>query len=964
MRSFLQKNRWVIPATACLVSFIIALLSGVKGSKAEIILKADKDGNITWESEPTMATSGIRWETAGYLIYTTKTPDGDPKSSGLPFARILADEEHVKTETKYNSAKDKYITTNIIDADYIKKAITGNKELYAAFMKNVAAGNNTLYLNSFFRVYSLSNGKKTVLKDNIYSRSEIKKAQSWRNPNEWDTGRGYFNVKVEYKVTSNAYVKIADAYGNYLKDPYLAFDKGNVVYVGDKVDVNLPLEVIAGGKVYTLYRSYYYENTDSSEKKDDVRITSDKEGTLKKKIKLGLRYAMVVGRYKEKNTTAENEDSIENELNEPSVTASIRSDIYEVTRGIPGSESVYLKAGADRYIYSYRLDNKTGKNTYQATGKITWNLTYTTGEGEDEETHNDTVVMTYPVTLTREYSYWEIGELTVYAPSNITAENGAVAGGKLFAGFDPGAYPSVNYKQLGGMASHVKKPDKADKVIDLGTRSYEGQSPPPVSVFEEVNALVGECTVTNDTLMLDGVSILSGSGKKTAPAPGQGPGTPGKSETVSNAYIIDPARANEEYGSAATLTYKKIAAVASNSPATISVDIEDINSVTVHTPVFVKGSIKDATRFCQLVSPDASRFQMVLDRFFGVSLTNYGPHRALPGYGLRDYGRYAAANEVSFPFNVKEGEKVIPAGTWQSLNSEKTYYIPITVREGDYTVKFRSIAINAYPNGKEDSEEQYANLEMSDYTATDYIDVHISGRLYDLTLTDINDMHLSAPVGDKDRNGERTGQSLKELVPFTDGDVSLGASQGILKRGYRFEYSVNTLGEYGNEEEGIVIEPSFYVIGRDGKGRIPVDVYRTDKKADEPVYLTKEKAKDLEEGRVVTWSGSYEIPDDILVTPKGFDLNGFFAAEGHITGREPVFIRKGYLLVSFDVYALKDGKKRLTLSAGSCKMWELQGGIKTKTDIYGNTFEFTSGDFVLYDLQKSLNEDVKVVVIY
>ncbi|MBP5305913.1 MAG: hypothetical protein J6Z02_08695, partial [Lachnospiraceae bacterium] len=618
--------------TAVTVSFIIALFIGIKGSRAEIILKADKDGNITWESEPTMATSGIRWETAGYLIYTAKTPDGDPKASGLPFARIETGDEHVKTETKYDSAKGKYITKNIIDADYIKKAITGNKELYAAFMKNVAAGNNTLYLNSFFRVYSISNGKKTTLKDNIYSRKEIKSAQSWRNPNEWDTGRGYFNVKVEYKVTSNAYVKIADAYGNYLKDPYIAFDKGNTVYVGENVDVNLPSEVMTGGKVYTLYRSYYYENTDSSEKKDDVRITSDKEGTLKKKIKLGLRFAMVVGRYKEKNTTAENEDSIENELSEPAAGASIRSDIYEVTRGIPGSDSVYLRVDADRYIYSYRLDNKTGKNTYSATGKITWNLTYTTGEGDEEETHKETVIMTYPVTFTREYSYWEIGELSVYVPDRVTAENSAVAGGKLIAGFDPGAYPSVDYKKLGGVNSHVKKPDKADKVIDLGVRSFEGQSPPPVSVFEEVNALVGECMVTNDTLMLDGVSILSGSGKQTAPTPGQGPTAPGKSETVSSGYVIDPARANEEYGSAATLTYKKIADVASKSPATINVDVEDINSVTVHTPVFVKGSIKDATRYCHLVTPNESRFQLVLDRFFSVSLTNYGPHRALPGY--------------------------------------------------------------------------------------------------------------------------------------------------------------------------------------------------------------------------------------------------------------------------------------------------------------------------------------------
>ena len=147
----------------CLISLFINCFGlAPKNVHAAIILTADKDGNITWEREPTMATTGIRWETAGYLIYTAKTPDGDPKSSGLPFARIETGSEYVKTVTSYDPKRGKYISKNIIKADYIKKAITGNKELYAAFLKNVAAGNNTIYLNSFFRVYRLANGKKSI----------------------------------------------------------------------------------------------------------------------------------------------------------------------------------------------------------------------------------------------------------------------------------------------------------------------------------------------------------------------------------------------------------------------------------------------------------------------------------------------------------------------------------------------------------------------------------------------------------------------------------------------------------------------------------------------------------------------------------------------------------------------------------------------------------------------------------
>ena len=63
-------------------------LSGSGRVLAAIELESDEEGNIVWKTVPTMATTGIKWRTQGFLIYAKKTEYGYPLKSGSSFPNL------------------------------------------------------------------------------------------------------------------------------------------------------------------------------------------------------------------------------------------------------------------------------------------------------------------------------------------------------------------------------------------------------------------------------------------------------------------------------------------------------------------------------------------------------------------------------------------------------------------------------------------------------------------------------------------------------------------------------------------------------------------------------------------------------------------------------------------------------------------------------------------------------------
>lgn len=118
---------------------------------------------------------------------------------------------------------------------------------------------------------------------------------------------------------------------------------------------------------------------------------------------------------------------------------------------------------------------------------------------------------------------------------------------------------------------------------------------------------------------------------------------------------------------------------------------------------------------------------------------------------------------------------------------------------------------------------------------------------------------------------------------------------------------------------------------------------------------------------VQNWYGEYYLPSDVHVIVKDFDLKKYTKERGYIDFTEDIWLNKGYIIVNYDIVTYQTGKEQANLSyinrenalQGYCNMWKLEGSQLSKTDIYGNTFEFKYGDYVMYDTERSAAIDYK-----
>ncbi len=332
-----------------------------------------------------------------------------------------------------------------------------------------------------------------------------------------------------------------------------------------------------------------------------------------------------------------------------------------------------------------------------------------------------------------------------------------------------------------------------------------------------------------------------------------------------NGYTIPPTLANGEYQSKGTITYRSVVNTNTTDSDLLDFKIRKINDVTVHTPTVTYGSVpNDAKKYCQLVDPESDT-QFVLDQYFMVCNSSYGYHTDLRGYGTRNYtknkNKFISKKEVRFPFDVyectPEGEidTYRAAGTWITLDlitGKGIFYLPVWVEEGDYTITFRSRAINCDANvGTDEAQldavtELTANTELSNYLSTSSMDVEVSGRLFNMSMYDISDYPawgahvfrqpssteltgLRYTVGLNNRNGRqyRSDEDKKYTFALVKGSHPYYLNYGILKPGYVERFYVTTFGDMDLTDDYVDIRPTFYYVTGSGdtQTRQRVDLY-------------------------------------------------------------------------------------------------------------------------------------------
>ncbi|MDF2942806.1 MAG: putative secreted protein [Herbinix sp.] len=686
-------------------------------------------------------------------------------------------------------------------------------------------------------------------------------------------------------------IRSADGTKTYLSR-YKALESGTVTDA-DLLDDNV--EVKAGGlRVYLVY----------SNKGDNpvIPTPTPKPGATPTPVPEIPPLDIPVGDYQNKPLDSMDTVGI--------IRADLRgSERFNAPLGIPTTESLYAQVQGSEYNVGYIFTKKVVIKDYPIKVSKTYNLSWTDAK-DKTKIITDTVVISQTVTVRRACAYWEIEKFDYYTFHRATVYNKALPDGVSVM------YPNASYYSTPGLiinhysneSYHIIPPGEATSGLVLPPESLAGGGTKPTVPVQDftydANIKTGQIKVRNDYLSFDGSVVMENSihVKQTDSLTNlfvlnRIPNLSNQNTFYKPNQIIEAILLNDIYPSHGTLTYTNSPSAVASSGNTYEIPIQGLNSVTVHTPVICDASITtnnpttnitSNNKYVQALNVDEDCIQLVLDpddrlSDFTVDIDNYGKHLSLPGYytrdfawGIRDPGvSYLAKkndiyrNEVKFPFDVfyrKSGEdEYIPKNTWMRIgHSTPTFYLPMWVDEGNYTVALRTIAVNGVNTESQLSKTQtYANSDRENYVATDTVRVQVSGRIYGLTLYDVTDyptwetvfraskgsailkMNEGYPsginmdrfntgyfynytVGTSNQYGIATGRLGKYTLPLVNGSHPNITNVGVLRTGYAVKFKLTTTGNAYSSGDSVVIKPKFYYVDGEGKNRQEVDIYYTE----------------------------------------------------------------------------------------------------------------------------------------
>jgi hypothetical protein len=868
----------------CLLATIFFFLPSQNVKADDTLVAMDDGGNFHFTTTDTAATTNTTWETIGFTVrrdYRTDyigNYDSDP-SDGIPEYATFALKSDQQVEGPTNSKGEKTVTFFLT-----KKQV--NTALVNTGMKGIQ-DNDVIYVNGIIKVHNPQlHGVGPYY--TLYGSSKevgITNAEYWKNPDDF---KDRFNKKLiyksgpaEYPVTITSQLYKSGAYvtadTTYYKSATENSDTKVNFKTHDEIELtyhNIPKTREDNGQTYYLYR-VYYQNLKSTTKLGNRKLTSDPNidmdaydsdlAYIRNRTLLvqgddsgdSLNIVAIYRRFPIISQPTEDSEEMIKDYEEPDPTAVIASDVrgnetYDVSEGIPGTDTLYANAFTCNYIAGSIFTRKYGKKLTTVKVNVTYDLNWTT-TSTDPDTgdpieihHHESRPMTYSYPIYRDYSYWIISSLGVYGINNTEINNNALPGGSVT--LTPVGYnlPTVTYNHSESEDDHLTLSDE-EITINKGTVYVNGSSVPGTEYKSDAEAAVPKIRCKNDKLIFNGITIMSDSIKEEkTDIPQKIPS--GLNEIGDNVLykpnlVIPGTMANGEYESTGSLKYKTVVEI---NPSEVEKNYEiEVNSVIVHTPTVCDARVQSNYTDNQMVNPDLGRASLVLDRPFYVTLPADGNHLDIRGYGYRDYSKYIASRQVKFPFDTYKGSTVngtyISAGTWTSIEEDTQFYLPTWVNEGKYTIYFRSETINSEANNGSSKTEPLANTDLDNYVATDTANVEVSGRIYGLNLYDISDypiwenvfripnsLALSGfkyTVGTKDQNNYNNGQNSKYTLALVNGSHPEYLNIGAIKTGYVTRFSLQTVGNMYDEDDYIRIIPTFYYVDYKGKNRQEVDIY-------------------------------------------------------------------------------------------------------------------------------------------
>lgn len=463
-------------------------------TKAETTTAVEfKSGMILFKTIDTAASSPITWETAGFTITRTKCIKGPGANGGYPdkmdHAEIILKAGWKQEKLAGGGKKE---VTFTIPKDAVDKAL-----INGGF--DGIKPDDTLYLHGVFQV--LHGGKRYGTR--IYGLPDIMSAERWRNPKDF---QDRFDIPVTYQsaVKEPVSVEYRTVSGAIIEKKLLNMSQW--AGLGEEIAYSFEDEKLYRGKTYELNKSFirYYS-------------TGRPIGSTGYSPAAGYSKARIQNRFiKQKNGGVEfvavmkvkdmppdiNSSQINGVFYEPDPYGIIGAmdkerEKYDITKGIPSSEELYVNVIAGQYLLGYRFRKITGRKTYPVTVRRTYILKWKEKNRDRQET--ETVSATIPVN--RSYEYWLIDNIDFFHIDKAVIKNYGLPDGEITIYPENYSVPLMVYEHTEREEEHIREPEFPKQVLLTSQVINGGNKKPDIpvvnySVYAE--SKIGKIQVRND----------------------------------------------------------------------------------------------------------------------------------------------------------------------------------------------------------------------------------------------------------------------------------------------------------------------------------------------------------------------------------------------------------------------------------------------------------------------------------
>lgn len=607
------------------------------------------------------------------------------------------------------------------------------------------------------------------------------------------------------------------------------------------------------------------------------------------------------------------------------------NEIYNVEKGIPGGERLYLYGSTSSFIYDTKLTLVKGVIDIPVKISTTYILNWKDYNGIS---HSERQVVYRYYRVKRSYEYYSINSVNVLAASEAVVSSNGIIGGSKTINLNNNVTKEV--KIYGDASKHISYTINTS-LINGGTKTINSNNHLRPSIPDENDQVIAEKAVTaisvnSDRLSIGGNVVLSnavGSGKGKSPVYF----TPPKNSIYASGLIVNSTTQNGIYTSNAKVAYKNIA---TNVKTEVT---SQVNVINILTPVVCEGGILCGKEWNQDVNVVDNT--IVSGMNFTVSLGSMGFHSDNKGYGYQNYDKYLGAKYVKFPFIVERNNELIHENTWIDLSKGYVFSVPTDVKIGDYEVEYSFYAVNSKKllgGGVDEINNQKNNADGKYHMATSKCVVHITGRLCGLTIDD------KYTVGEKDvleglkndKNDKNVGDNDKSENNKSENNENNKKSENSflvpsISNVHKLSFTV--VGNF-KEEDKVDVEFTYnYII--EGN-RYEVNVYNIEKrdvitkgqplKAIEGISIPISNEEEMGKN-IFTISKAVDFGEELYVFPKSVSIESI---KDIISNRDKL-LEGGSLVVNMKAYIIKDEQKYISYINsenslnGYCNMWKKEG---------------------------------------